>query len=108
MRFSFLLILTLFLVGCETKYVYIKERVAVDVPSSLFIHPDIPKPTPKEEYIKLSPSEKEVVLGTYSIELQKIIVSYKTIVNTIEEYINEQKEIIRKASEENKDAHLHR
>lgn len=110
MRYLYLFFISLFLAGCtaKTEYVYIKEKEAVNVPKNLFIHPKVPAPINKYKYLALTTSEKEIALGTYILSLQKTIKSYKLVIDNIEQFIDEHKEIIKRLSEENKNESIHK
>lgn len=105
MRAVYLFILSVFLTGCAPKYVYITEKTVVEVPKSLFIYPDMPEPeVKKEEYLVMTPIQREVMLGNYNLDLQKVITSYRVILKKVEDYIDEHKAIVERISEESKRA----
>ena len=110
MRNFFLILFSLFLVGCTTKteYVYIKEKSTIDVPEGLYIHPKVPEPINKDKYLAMNAGEREVTLGAYILSLQKVIKNYKLVLDNVHLFIDEYNQIVERLSQENKDESVHK
>lgn len=105
MKYLCIVFISLLLSGCGVKYVYITERVATEIPESLFIYPKTPEPMESEEYLTLTTSEKEVYLASHILKLYKVVSSYKTVVDNIKDYVEQHKGIVERITKESDHAH---
>jgi len=91
MKWLFLIITTIFIIGCvpKTEYqVVYKTKTIYLKPSDVIIDYKITTPPPpnKKEFIEATPIKREQMLTNYIIDLLKTIKQYKNKENSLKEW----------------------
>lgn len=99
MRFLTLILIVLSLSGCEslfrkTEYITIEKPIYIkpNVPQSLLMKCEAPKPTSKEAYMSLTQIEREATLSLYIIDVFKTLSNCNNNIKSIKEILDKQME----------------